>query len=204
MAADLGALTPQLLIKKIGLLNTLAGWGLENSPSLMEIHQMHVAILKAGNTLKNSIAALESLGDVDARIDKDKNKVRMSAVLAAHTSLAKHIAKLEEKRQSLSDDPAMLPSPGAEAGDIGYAADLESVQSSMPFMNMMEHEAIYDTLSRHLVCHGEALWQATQKAKALCAKVSDWKNNFTAETEIQEVLAKGATTLLKMELRGLI
>ena len=208
--ADPSSLTTASLIKKSGLITQLCKMALpgDKSPE-HQLAQSHIAIIRAGSSLRLAINALESLGDVEQRARKDKQKSKLSGLLASHTAFCDLVTKLEEAKNA-SDDlhaTADVSSWDQETKDAAsWMWDAHHIDSPSPFHIYVENFTVYDTVSRHLVILTEALFQHDSKVKKVMSGITgekSWKNTVTADTELEDVI-KASAGILKLDLRGVI
>ena len=200
-------MTPQLLIKRTGLLNQICSIGFGADGGLhADIISSHFSILKAGNSLRMTILALESLGrDADQRVRKDKQKAKIVAAINAHSTFCnlanKYQQYVSDKYPQLElEQGNLVPLPAPEEPASGAAneekptqnsqkgtlccqcsfnesaMDLLQVDSASPFNDLVESKELYDTLSRHLVMHSQNLDNFSKQLSASISKVSGENN----------------------------
>lgn len=192
------------LVKKTGLMNmvrALAAYG-ESTLEAQAVSN-HSAILKAGLSFKNASNNLESLGSVDERVRRDKQKGRLSAVLQSHAqliSLRNKQAELASRAEELNNNDE-----GLKMVDF-VSMDLIGLDSFGAFGDLVESEMIYDTLSRHLHVSKEALMNSfktlSKSIEPVSGPTNDWRATLVSSDPIEKVLELAAEKLLKMDLKG--
>ena len=195
-------ITYAVLMKKTGLMmQIMKSCNFETGSLEIDAVNLHILILKSGLQLRTAFSALASLGEsVDERIRRDKQKSRMVGALQAHALLKSHMVKLEDMidrhiRKADSAQRELLQD---------LTVDLLGLESGSAFQHMLEHDLLYDTMSRHFVVHGESLHNMCKKIeKGLenVTKENNWKATLVSADPIEKVLEAGSK-LLKMELKA--
>ena len=190
-------ITYPVLLKKAGLMSQIMNTASFEAQSFqIQAVNLHISILKSGLQLRSAFSNLESLGAVDERIRRDKQKSRMVAVLQAHSQLKSHMAKLEELI-----DQKIRKADGAEREQVDdLSVDLLGLESGGPFQSILESEMVYDTLSRHFVLHAEALNNHSKRIENSLTQ-ADWKATLVSSDSIEKILEAGGK-LLKIELKA--
>lgn len=200
-------MTPALMIKKSGVINQVCKLALAEKGPEHTIVQSHLTIIRAGCALRNAISALEALGTVEQRVRKDKQKLKLSGLLTAHSHFCDLVAKLQESKEEsdAANDEADTASWDQDAKDAAsWMWEAYRVDSACPFRVFVEHEAIYDTLSHHLVVATESLIQQKSKLLGSISEVigeKSWKKDLTADTALPDAI-KAGKKILNIELRG--
>ncbi len=197
-------MTYNQLVKKTGLMNmvrALAGYGECTIEAQAVLN--HSTILKAGLSFRNAANNLESLGPVDERVRRDKQKSRLSSVLQGHAQLISHRSKqadLAKRAEELNSNDE-----GVKMVDF-VSMDLIGLDSSGAFGDLLESDMIYDTLSRHLHVSKEALMTPSKTLIKAIEPVSgttnDWRATLVSSDPIEKVLELAAEKLLKVDLKG--
>lgn len=101
---------------------------------------------------KSALAQLESLGDVEERIRKDKQRARMTSVLNARKQFMQVSNSLGSfvKDQKEGDDDLVQWSAGEAAELVGptseVSLDLCEMDSTSLFTSLLESSILFDTL----------------------------------------------------------
>eukprot|EP00435_Cladocopium_sp_Y103_P052701 s399_g16.t1 len=189
-------MTQAQILKKTGLLSMVANLaGVDANTVDGKCHSLHIQIIKSGQSLKNAIFNLESLGEIEERVRRDKQKIRMTAVLQSHAQLSAHKRAFEQ-----------LQAEQAESDADDTSKQLFALDSIGAFAKLFELDMIYDTMARHFVVHGEVLTNACDKIEKGISKVSgdnNWKKTLVSTDPIERVL-EAAACILKIDLKGAI
>ena len=187
-------MTQAQILKKTGLLSMIASLaGIDAATVDGKCRTLHIQVIKSGQSLKNALFNLEALGEIDERVRRDKQKVRMTAVLQSHAQLSAHKSELEK----------------LQAGQLESDADdtskqLFALDTTGAFEKFLELDGIYDTMARHFVVHGEVLHCACEKIEKGISKVSgenNWKKTLVSTDPIERVL-EAAACILQVDLKG--
>ena len=198
-------ITYTALVKKAGLMamiSRLAGYQ-ENCTENQAV-LLHSGILKFGLSFKNAVQHLSSLGSVDDRVQRDKQKARAFAVLQTHASLSAQIAKLQDLRASVQQRETDAEPHNIKIFD-DLCLDLLNLDSGGAFEGLMESDLIYDTLARHFHVHKESVRSLAgriEKSLRCVTGDQDWKSTLVSSDPIEHVLETAAEKLIKLELKG--
>ena len=209
-----GGVTPNQLLKKSGLINMICTMAYPVGDSTVKTDQAvcvqhHAALLKFGVSLTNALANLESLGSsVEDRVRKDKQKNKVTVALQSYSQFMQEVQTFEAWMKDCDSlnaaEGALASNPDDETSQ--HIRDLFlGVQSKEAFEKALQGEMIFDTLSTHLVTHQEALHCHVLKFENALRSVTGeniWKSGLTLEDPIETVLDTGASSLLKMEVKG--
>lgn len=128
---DRSKVSQALLLKRQGLLESLAALIYIDSAPEFAVVGMHFQVLKAGNALTSQVTRLETLGDEpDERCRKDKKRIILTGVLSAATSFVTAVNSLKQHcNQALqgveqeTTQPKETGQEQAEDVDLANAAD---------------------------------------------------------------------------------
>ena len=209
-----GSLTSQQILRKTGLMNTICNMAYPSSDAStkndhMQCVQLHSQILKLGISLKNALDNLESLGTtIEERVRKDKQKARVTAAMQAHSQFSQHVAKLEKFKtdSEVLSAAKTLTDQGTESEEAQHVQALFlDVDSAAAFQKVVESEMVFDTVSRHVVTHNESIHLMVVTLEKAISKVTgehSWKRGLVSSDPIESVLDLGASSLLKMDMKG--
>ena len=209
-----GGVTLNQLLKKAGLINMICSMAYPEGDSTVKTDQAvcvqhHSALLKFGVSLTNALVNLESLGSsVDDRVRKDRQKNRVTAALQSYSQFTQEVQKFEawmKTCNSLNAAEGTLSSNPDDETSQHIRELFLGVQSKEAFEKALQAEMIFDTLSTHLVTHQEALRCHVLKLENGLRNVTgekSWKSGLSSDDPIESVLDTGASSLLKMEIKG--
>ena len=131
MKQEKGRVTQTAMIKRLGLLDSLAGLVFEGDDLRLKCVKAHGSILKSGTVMCRAIGEYEKTGkDVEMRFAKDKNATMLKGVLRSSTTFHQQVVNLKTGFDSLAksveeniSDVDMKPNPDSTQEEEVAAAD---------------------------------------------------------------------------------
>ena len=101
------SISPQVLLKRQGLLESIADLSLTNSMDEYQWLKKHCQVIKSGVFFAAQLGKLENLGNTDERVRKDKKRSILNQALMAATSLQEAldcVMTMRENNKAIQDE----------------------------------------------------------------------------------------------------
>ena len=191
-----GVVAAAALNRRLAMLQKVLLLGHEAHSDFASALQLHSNVMRSGAALAAHVKKLDGLGkDAQGRMTADANYAVLLSVLKSRDAVSSAAHALHVQKEAFEKAHPDASDEFAELGMFWAAGSPDC------FEDLLRSGMVLDVVCRTCCTLKEKTTAAGNRLEAILASVirdKSWKADLTTETSIDEVLAQGKATLMKL------